>query len=97
MDHMDNIAQFDAQKPLIKLVVTSVHDQKVKQFLPPITSRTIDESIRSFGAAASQEGHDFRKFASDFTLWVLGYYYPETGALVPCDRIQISAASEFVK
>lgn len=82
-------------KPKIKNVITSVYDSKVKQHLAPITSRTTEEAIRAFGAAAKQENHDFKNFASDYTLWILGYYYPETGLIEACNRMQISSASEF--
>jgi len=80
---------------LIKNVITSVYDSKVKQHLAPITSRTTEEAIRAFGAAAKQESHDFKQFAEDYTLWILGYYYPQTGILEPCNRMQVASASEF--
>lgn len=77
-----------------KLILTAVYDSKVKQHMQPFTARTNEEAIRSFMAAAKQEGHDFQKFSGDYTLWCLGYYYPDTGVLEKCDRFQLASASD---
>lgn len=79
----------------IKLTLTSVYDSKVKQHQHMMPVRTIDEALRSFGAGAKKEGHEFKDFASDFSLWVLGYYYPETGVIEPTAPMQIASATEF--
>ena len=83
--------------PTIKTVVTAVYDSKVRQYTSPNISRTTEEALRSFAAAATQEGHDFQKFASDFSLWCLGYYYPETGKMESIERMQIASASDYLK
>lgn len=78
-----------------KLTMTSVYDSKVKQFGQLMPVRTTEEAIRSFGKACREEGHDFKNFSSDYTLWILGYYYPETGVLETVNKIQVSSASDF--
>lgn len=83
------------QNDKTKMYMTSVYDSKVKQYMSVMTSRTAEEAIRSFGAAATQEGHDFKKFSGDFTLWLLGYYYPDTGKIESVDRVQIASASDL--
>lgn len=79
----------------IKLVALAVYDSKVKQYTNPMFSRTLEEGIRSFAAAAQTETHDFKKFAGDYTLWHLGYYYPETGGLEKTERLQIASATDY--
>jgi hypothetical protein len=81
----------------IKLIMTAVYDNKVKQYMPPFTSRTIEEAIRSFGAAAAEEKHEFNKFSSDYSLFQLGFYYPETGIVESCERSQLALASDYTK
>lgn len=83
------------QMSQIKLVAVAVYDSKVKQYTTPSFVRTTEEGIRSFQAAAQQENHDFKKFASDYSLWQLGYYYPETGGLEKIERVQIASATDF--
>lgn len=78
-----------------KQVMCAIYDSKVRQHMSPIFARTTEEAIRSFRAAATQEGHDFKKFSEDYTLWVVGYFYPETGDLEPCSKHQIASATEF--
>lgn len=87
----------DTVQPKIKLVMTAVYDSKVKQHSSNSFQcfRTIEEAIRSFGAAAKKEGHDFQMFASDYTLWLLGHFYPETGEIEKVSRMQIASATEF--
>ena len=78
-----------------RLVVCSVYDSKAREFVQPVLSRTIEESIRSFGAAARKEGHDFREFATDYTLWHLADFNPTTGVYENVDKRQICSATDF--
>lgn len=79
----------------IKLVAMSVYDSAVKQHTSPQMFRTIEEGLRSFGAGAVQEGHDFKTFSKDYTFWKVGYFYPQTGIMESCDKIQVASASDY--
>ncbi len=60
-------------------MVFSVFDSKAQVFLIPIFALTQAVAVRSFYAAVQQEGHDFRVYASDFTLFELGEFDDGTG------------------
>jgi len=95
MKSVNNIEEAIEKTGLLKLVLCSVHDSKTREFQTPMGMRTIDEAIRSFSAACTEEGHQFKKFKSDYTLWTMGYYYPQTGTIENIDKMQIAAATDF--
>ena len=49
-----------------------VYDSKAEAYMPPFTSPTAGTAIRSFEAAVNEEGHEFQKFAGDYTLFEVG-------------------------
>lgn len=55
----------------VKLVF-SVFDCKAQAFLTPIFCPTRGVAVRMFQAAVVDEGHDFHRFAEDYTLFELG-------------------------
>jgi len=59
--------------------VYSVYDAKAEAYLPPMFFVSRGVAIRTFGAAASDEKHDFNRFASDYTLFELGDFDEFTG------------------
>lgn len=52
----------------------TVYDCKAEAYLPPFFTLTPALAIRSFQTAANQEGHDFNKYAADYTLFQIGYF-----------------------
>jgi hypothetical protein len=60
----------------------SVYDAAVKAYLPPFGCRSKGEAIRSFGEAANKEDHQFKKHASDYTLFYLGDFDDGSGVFV---------------
>ena len=58
----------------MKLLIFGVYDSAVQAFLQPMFFRSKGEGIRAFTAAANEEGHQFKKHASDYTLFFLGDY-----------------------
>lgn len=56
------------------LEMFAVYDSAVKAFLPPIFVRSRGEATRSFLDACQQEGSNFAKHSSDYTLFYLGKY-----------------------
>lgn len=56
------------------LKVFTVYDSKADAYLPPMFLPTKGLAIRSFSDAANSEGHNFHKYAGDFTLFEIGEY-----------------------
>ena len=59
--------------------VFSVYDAKAEAYLPPMFFQSRGVAIRSFGAAAADEKHDFHRFAADYTLFELGDFDENSG------------------
>lgn len=55
-------------------LVFSVFDSKAQAFLSPIFCVTRGVAIRNFKAAVCSSGHDFQRFAEDYTLFELGSF-----------------------
>lgn len=52
--------------------IFSVYDSKAEAFLPPFFAPTTAVGIRNFEGAANDSGHQFFRFAADYTLFELG-------------------------
>lgn len=63
------------------LFMYSVYDSAAKAFLPPFTFPTKDMAVREFRACANDDAHAFCKYASDYTLFEVGEFNPETGVI----------------
>ena len=57
----------------------SVFDCKAEAYMVPMFMQSRGVAIRSFGAAAADEKHDFSKYAEDYTLFELGEFDEATG------------------
>lgn len=62
----------------MKRTVFAVYDSKAAAFLQPFFSQTRGVAVRSFGAAVQDTGHDFNRYAGDYTLFELGTFDEET-------------------
>lgn len=62
--------------------VFSVYDSKVGAYLAPFFCRASGEAVRAFISAVNAADHDFRRFPEDYSLFELGEFHDETGALV---------------
>lgn len=61
----------------------SVHDAKANAFLPPFLERNSATAIRRFEVTCQEAGHDFHRFAEDYTLFHVGHWDEENGLPVP--------------
>ncbi len=69
----------------MELLIFAIYDSKAEAHLTPFFFPTIGLALRSFTAAASEEGHDFKKFAADYTLFQLGTFNQSTGRIESLD------------
>lgn len=81
----------------MELYMFSVHDSKAKVFSNPMFARTRGEAIRSFADAVNTEDHDFRRHASDYTLFIVGSFYPETGMVTPFTPESLGNATQYLE
>lgn len=80
----------------MRLKVFSIYDRKAEAFNQPFFLLTEGEAIRSFQALLTEENHMFKKFPHDFTLYMLGEFHNENGALVTDLKDLGTAASHMV-
>jgi len=62
-------------------IICSVFDGAAERFLAPFPTETVETAIRSFRQAVNEQKHQFNKFPEDYTLFGLGEFNEETGAL----------------
>lgn len=56
----------------------SVFDSKARAFIYPFPSTNHATAVRSFEQAVQTQGHDFQRFAEDYTLFYIGEFNEET-------------------
>lgn len=79
------------------LKVFSIYDSKAEAHLQPFFAPTRGMAIRSFQTAANSAGHDFNRFAADYTLFELGEFEPSSGNFNLHERHQnLGLAAEFI-
>lgn len=74
----------------------TVYDSAAQRYLDPFVAPTVAFAIRGFTEAVNQEGHQFKKFPEDYTLFVCGEFDPETGKLVEQEPQSLGVAITFV-
>lgn len=65
------------------MLIYSVYDSKAGAYITPIYAVTDGVAIRMFQEAATDENHDFYKYAGDFTLFKLGEWNEIAGTITP--------------
>lgn len=79
------------------LQVFAVYDSKAEAYLQPIFCVNRAVAIRSFTLAAQQEGHDFNRYAADYTLFQLGEWDPYSGNFNLLEKhSNLGKAAEFI-
>lgn len=63
--------------------VFTVYDSKAEAFLPPFFLHTKGLAIRSFINAATDERHEFYRHPGDYTLFCIGRWDDNSGAMEP--------------
>lgn len=76
--------------------VYAVKDIKSQLFNNPFIQKSDGVAIRAFATACEDTNTDLNKYPSDFSLYHIGTYDPETGDLTQSDKKQVANASEFV-
>lgn len=74
----------------------TVYDSAAGRYLEPFTAPSIDFALRGFREAVNTEGHHFGKFPSDYTLFHIGEFDPETGQMQGMEPRSLGVAITFV-
>lgn len=74
----------------------SVFDSAAGMYLEVFFAPSIEFAIRGFREAVNSEGHQFKKFPADYTLFHVGAFDQKTGQLVPREPTSLGVAITFV-
>jgi len=65
------------------LKVFAVHDSKVGAYMQPFFQRSVGEAVRSWETVCNDGKSAMSTFPADFTLFEIGEYDDQSGALTP--------------
>lgn len=72
--------------------VFAVKDSKAAAFALPFFLPRMELAIRSFKDAVSDPKHEMHRHPEDYSLWCLGEYDDEKGAMLPVEPLQVARA-----
>lgn len=76
--------------------IYSIFDSKAEAYLTPWFSPTNGIAIRTITEAVNDPTHGFGKHSQDYTLFELGHFDPETGAItLNATRVNLGVLIEF--
>lgn len=80
------------------LKMFTVYDAKAEAYLPPMFLTTKGLATRSFAAAVNDKGHDFNKYATDYSLYEIGEYDDSKGIVtMHAERMPLGSANEYLE
>lgn len=74
----------------MKQYIYTVHDQKAEAFLPCFQAPTDGIAERSFKDLVNQDGHQFSRYAEDYTLIRVACIDDSTGVVTPENPLTIA-------
>lgn len=78
------------------LKIFAVHDNAANAFSQPHSYQTTAMAIRGFGQACQDPDTMFNRHPADYTLFEIGEFSDETGAITPCTPHAVSKALDHV-
>lgn len=63
------------------LKMFTIYDSKLKAYMPPLYYRNSGEALRAVTMSLEKSDHPFAKFPGDYTLFEIGQFDDETGAI----------------
>lgn len=79
------------------MFVFSIYDSKADAFLTPMFFRNRGVALRSFMSAVQDEGSDFHRYASDYTLFEIGTWDDDKGVFCLFEaKVNLGLAVQFL-
>lgn len=75
----------------------TVFDSAAGAYLDPFVAPSPEFAIREFKRAVNEEGHQFNRFPSDYTLFYIGTFDPLSGNLNGQSPTSLGVAITFVE
>jgi len=74
----------------------AILDTAAERYVDPFPAGTIEMAIRGFKEACETEGHQFNKFAEDYSLWHVGSFDVQLGVIETMAARKIAVATSYV-
>lgn len=75
----------------------SVYDSKAKTFFKPFHCQNANVAERTFRTVVNDKTTEISKHPADYTLFFIGYFDDETGAVEPCSvHTNLGLGSQYV-
>lgn len=74
--------------------VFAVKDSKAAAFALPFFLPRMEVALRSFRDAVKNPEHDMHRHPEDYSLWCLGEFDDNTGAMQPVEPVLVARAQE---
>lgn len=79
-----------------KQVLCSIHDVAVHAFMRPWMAPTLEMGLRMFLDERTRPDSDVFRHPADYTMYVVGYFDPDSGVITPCVPPQrVACAAEL--
>jgi len=75
--------------------IYSVFDSKAESYTPPFVDNAEGRALRTFADCCNDQGHQFGKHPEDYTLFCLGEFNDDTGA-IDQDKIRSIATGHTI-
>lgn len=79
------------------LKIFAVRDRAARAYITPFFLPTREMALREFQRAATDEEHAFARFSEDYSLYELGEFDPESGALLVQDQPEFVISAVLAK
>jgi len=74
--------------------VFAVRDSKAAAYALPFFLPRMEVALRSFRDAMKDPKHDMSRHPEDYSLWCLGEFDDNTGAMLPVEPVLVARASD---
>lgn len=79
----------------MKWIVCAIHDAASKTYLPPFCVRHQGEARRHFAGSVNGNDNMISQNPADFTLFIIGAYDDEAGAIAQIDLLSLGNGVTF--
>lgn len=76
--------------------IYTVYDSAAEAYLEPFFARSHGEAVRSFEDAVNTEGHPFQRHPDDYTLYYIGTFTEDSGAILGDNHVSLGNGPELV-
>jgi len=82
---------------MARLHLVTVFDRALSAYLRPFAAASLGVAIREFGEECKRPDSPLNKHPADYSLWKVGEFDDQTGALIPSNPEALEQASHYTE